>query len=240
MPASMSMNARWPRPHFDDMAELFDQFTAVWDGIDRGAFSEWLRKQLATGKRAVDLGCGAGRHIPLLAERYGQVLGVDVSARMLELARKHHSYPNVTYRQAEVLDVDPAAGDVFDAVVSVATLHHAGDPETVLRHVRSVVAPNGRAVIVDMVNLGGWDKREWHVARAFGDARVAYQLTGEVEKTLLVLRQLLDPSWLNMATTDIPLPRERFRQLYAQVFPGAAFHDELHPLMTGMSWTAPS
>ena len=246
-------NAPWPRPYFDDMAELFAAFTAVWDGIDGGAFSAWLGGQLdaepdagldggdpAPAVRAVDLGCGAGRHIPVLAERYGQVLGVDVSDRILDLARARHAHPNVTYRQAGVLEVDPAAGETFDAVVSVNALHHAGPPHRVLPHVRSLVNPGGRLVVVDMVDPGGWERPEWHVDRAFADARAAYQVTGDPGKTTAVLRQLLDPAWLAMAGTDIPLTRDRFHQEYAAVFPGAAFTDDLHPLMAGMTWRAPA
>jgi hypothetical protein len=58
-------------PDFDGMAGLFDRFTRVWDGIDRGACSDWVGRQLdgptaagdAGRERGVDLGCGAGRHL---------------------------------------------------------------------------------------------------------------------------------------------------------------------------------
>jgi SAM-dependent methyltransferase len=235
----MTPNASWPRPYFDDMAELFDAFTAVWDGIDRGAFSTWLAGGLATGRRAVDLGCGAGRHLPILADRYDQVLGVDISERILDLARRNHDLPNVAYRHAGVLDVNPEADGIFDAVISVAALHHAGPPERVLPHVRTLVAPGGRLVVVDMVDPGSWNQLDWHIDRAFGDSRAAYQLSGDPDKAVAVLRQLLDPAWLDMATRDVPITRDQFHQHYADVFPGAVFTDELHPLMAGMTWNAP-
>jgi SAM-dependent methyltransferase len=240
MSAPRRTNGSWPRPYFDDMAELFDEFTAVWDRIDRGAFAGWLAGQLTTGARAADLGCGAGRHLPLLAGRYREVLAVDVSERILRLARERHALPAVTYRHAGVLDVYPAADGTFDAVVSVNALHHAGPPEVVLPHVRSLVAPGGRLVVVDMVDPGGWDRPEWHVDRAFGDARVSYELSGDPGKAVTVLRQLLDPAWLAMATHDVPLRRPEFHRLYGEVFPGAVITDELHPLMAGATWTAPA
>jgi SAM-dependent methyltransferase len=222
------------------MAELFDNFTAVWDSIDGGALSDWLAGQLDTGHRAVDLGCGAGRHTPILADRYQQVLGVDVSQRMLDLARKNHASPSVTYRRASVLDINPEADGVFDAVVSVAALHHVGPPERVLAHVRTLVAPGGRLVVVDMVDPGGRGTLEWHIDRAFSDARVAYQLTGSADKAIVVLQQLLAPSWLAMVVRDVPVTRDQFHAHYAAAFPGALFTDDLHPLMAGMSWTAPT
>jgi len=229
------------RPDFDDMAQLFGDFTAVWDAADQGAFSAWIGDQLRTGGRAIDLGCGTGRHLPVLAHRYDRVLGVDISAGMLDLARRrNHGERNVTLRQAAVLDVSPDADGVFDAVMSCAVLHQAGPPERVLPHVRGLVAPGGRLVIVDMVDPGRWSELSWHVDRAFTDARAAYDRTGDGEKAVAILRQLLDPTWLAMSVRDVPLTRAEFHRRYADAFPGATFTDDLNPLMAGMTWTAPT
>lgn len=237
-------------PDFDTMAGLYDDFTHVWDGIDRGAFAAWVGDRLDAGDpargRALDLGCGAGRHLPVLAARHGTLLAADPSAAMLERARAHHpDLPAVTYRRAGVLDLDPDADGVFDAILSVAVLHHAGDPGRVLPAVRALLAPGGRLVVVDMVDPGtpdrpAWADPAWHLDRAFGDARAAYNLTGDAGQATAVLRQLLDPTWLAMATRDLPLTRAGFHATYADAFPGAAFTDDLHPLMCGVTWTAPT
>lgn len=227
-------------PDFDGMAHLFAAFTEVWDGIDRGAFSAWVGRQLGAGARAADLGCGAGRHLPLLAERYDAVLAVDVSRAILGLAVRRHAQPGITFRRADLLDLDPARDGTFDAVLAVNALHHAGPAEVVLPRVRDLVAPGGVLVAVDMVDPGDWTSPGWHVDRAFADARAAWELTGDADRATAVLRQLLDPGWLAMGLRDTPLRREEFHAAYRAVFPGASFADDLHPLMCGATWRRPA
>jgi SAM-dependent methyltransferase len=229
-----------PAPFFDAFPELFDRFTAVWDGIDEG-FGRWLAAQIPRGggRLAADLGCGAGRHTVILAEHYQQVLAVDIAERILDVARRTRSRPNVSYLHRSVLDVTRAEGP-FDLVLSVHTLHHVGDPGTVLRHVRSLLAPGGVAVLADIVNPGGWTTPEFHLDRAFDNARVVYQITGDQDQAADIMRLLLHPRWLQLAATDTPLTREEFHRVYTAALPGAVFADDLHPMMCGAVWRAPS
>lgn len=223
--------------HFDSFSELFDRFTGIWDGIGTD-FDDWVLAALpARASSAVDLGCGAGRHSVLLAGRADRVLAVDVAGGMLALARERRARPGIDYQQRGVLDVAPAEGP-FDVVLSVHTLHHVGDPGLVLPHVRSLVAPGGTVVAADIVDPGGWATRDFHLDRAFTDARLVHQLTGDPDAAADVLRLLLHPRWLEVTATDTPLDRAAFHRRYAEVFPGAAFTDDLHPLMCGMVWTS--
>jgi SAM-dependent methyltransferase len=223
--------------YFDAFPELFDRFTRIWDGISAD-FDTWLVDALPVRARAaVDLGCGAGRHSVRLAERVQTVLGVDVSERMLRIARTERARPNINYQHRGVLDVRPAEGP-FDVVISVHTLHHVGPPAVVLPHVRSLVAPGGTVVVADIVDPGGWPTPEFHQERAWRDARLVHELTGDPEAAADVLRLLLHPRWLQLASTDTPLTRDRFARAYGEVFPGAKT-TELGPLMAGMIWRAP-
>jgi SAM-dependent methyltransferase len=224
---------------FDSFGELFDRFTRIWDAISSD-FDDWVLAALpARARTAVDLGCGAGRHTGLLADRADRVLAVDVSDRMLAVARERRARPGIDYQRRGVLDVTSAQGP-FDLVLSVHTLHHVGDPDEVLPHVRSLAGPGGTVVVADIVDPGGWTTREFHLDRAFADARVVHQLTGDPDAAADVLRLLLHPRWLELTAADTPLDRAAFHRRYAGVFPGAAFTDDLHPLMCGMVWTAPS
>lgn len=225
-------------PYFDAFPDLFDRFTRIWDGIST-SFDEWVLAALPDrAGTAVDLGCGAGRHTGLLADRAASVLAVDVSERILEVARTERPRSTIRYERRGVLDVRPEEGP-FDVVLSVHTLHHVGPAAVVLPHVRSLVAPGGTVVVADIVDPGGWPTPEFHQERAWGDARLVHQLTGDPEAAADVLRLLLHPRWLELAGSDTPLTRDRFHQAYGAVFPGAAFADDLNPLMCGMVWQAP-
>ncbi len=227
-------------PAFDAVADLFDRFAAVWDGVDT-TFSDWVTGNLPEhGRSALDLGCGAGRHTVLLADRFDQVLAVDTAEGMLQIARRDRARPNISYQQADVLAVTPPPAGPFDLVLSVHTLHHVGDPDLVLPHVRSLVAPGGTAILADIINPGSWTDPQFHLDRAFSDARGAYHLTGDRQAAITVLDLLLHPRWLDTAGADTPLTRPQFHQHYAAAFPGAAIIDDLHPLMAGAVWHNPA
>ncbi len=165
--------------------------------------------------------------------------GIDISDQMLQQARTRHSRPNLECRHRGILSLDPAEGR-FDAVLSFAALPHAGPARRVAEHVRGLAAPGGRVVVVDMIDPGGWGERRFHLDRAFSQARLVHAISGDAEAAAIVLRQLLDPAWLAMAAHDQPLTREGFHTLVGEVFPGAVFTDDLHPLMAGFAWTAPT
>ena len=225
--------------YFDAFPELFDRFTRIWDGIST-SFDDWILAHLPEhATSAVDLGCGAGRHSILLADHAEHVLAVDIADRMLDIARADRSRPNIDYQRRGALDVAPEHGR-FDVVLSVHALHHVGDPAVVLPHVRSLLAPGGRLIAADIIDPGGWPTFEFHVDRAFTDARVVYQLTGDGAAAADALRLLLHPRWLQLAQHDTPLTRVAFHAAYEKAFPGAGFADDLNPIMCGAVWRAPA
>jgi ubiquinone/menaquinone biosynthesis C-methylase UbiE len=93
---------------FDRVAEDYDR---LGDLAGDNHVGRWLSDVLPLGGGcALDLGCGAGRHAVMLAERFEQVEAVDVSGAMIGLARKRRPRPHVTYRQADLLEVSTRAG----------------------------------------------------------------------------------------------------------------------------------
>jgi SAM-dependent methyltransferase len=224
--------------YYDAFPDLFDRFTDIWDRIN-DSFGRWVTAHLATGARALDLGCGAGRHTVLLADRYADVLAVDISAGMLDLARKSRHRSNIVYQHRDIRAVTPDGDGLFDAVLSMHTLHHLGWPDEVLPHVRSLVAPGGVAILADIVDPGGWSTYQFHLDRAFSDARAVYDHTGDPEAAADILRLLLHPRWLDMEVAEPLLSREEFHDHYSRAFPGAVVNDDLHPLICGVVWRAP-
>jgi ubiquinone/menaquinone biosynthesis C-methylase UbiE len=90
-------------------AQSFDRTAADYDRLgdlgENDSIRSWLVSVLPpVGGRALDLGCGAGRHAVLLAERFTHVDAVDLSLPMIEIARAKRSRPNVAYRRADLLE----------------------------------------------------------------------------------------------------------------------------------------
>lgn len=96
-----------------------------------------------SGKRVLDLGCGFGDHCRLLTDRGAKaVVGIDISQRMLEIAKKENSDPRITYLHMPMEEIHTLTGS-FDVVVSSLALHYVEDFEGVLRGVYSLLNPGG-------------------------------------------------------------------------------------------------
>ena len=98
------------------------------------------------GRCVLDLGCGAGQLARHLATRgAAEVIGVDVSERMLELARARWAHPRVTYRHWAIEEVmfPPAR---FDLVVSVLALHYVDDYHRLVACIAEWLRPSGVVV----------------------------------------------------------------------------------------------
>jgi trans-aconitate methyltransferase len=126
-----------PSSSFDHIAEHFDRFAELVGG----PLGDYIESQLPEGggQRAVDLGCGTGRHAALLAARYRQVLAVDISMPMLELAGARRGLPNITYQRRDLRSVRADTDGTFDLVLSAYTLHHLPDLDQTLRAIRELV-----------------------------------------------------------------------------------------------------
>ncbi len=97
----------------------------------------------------LDVGCGTGALLQVLAETVPDVelVGLDLSGRMLDIARRRVS-PPVTLVRGDVQHL-PFVPRSFDRVVSVSALHFWPDPARALRELVRVLADDGELVITD-------------------------------------------------------------------------------------------
>ncbi len=125
---------------------------------------------LPKGSRVLDIGCGTGLNFPLLLAAIGpngQVVGVDRSRDMLEVARRktiHLPPGNVVLVEADAEQLDNVAlgpngpGAAFDAVLFTYSLSLMSNWEQSWRRAADLVRPGGRAGIVDMQAPHGWGR----------------------------------------------------------------------------------
>ncbi len=110
----------------------------------------------------LDIGCGTGLNFPLLLAAVGpsgQVVGVDRSREMLEVARRKTTQKpprNLALVEADAEQLDhltagpDGSGATFDAVLFTYSLSLMPSWEAAWRQATSLVRPGGRAGIVDM------------------------------------------------------------------------------------------
>ncbi|MEU6377226.1 class I SAM-dependent methyltransferase [Streptomyces sp. NPDC046909] len=130
---------------FDAIGDRYDEAFPHKEG--QVASAEWLIASLAPGARVLDLGCGTG--VPTarqLAESGLKVVGVDLSDRMVALARRH--VPAGEFHRADIADLRPGGPrDLgrFDAVAaffSLLMLPRAEIP-LALRTIDHLLVPGG-------------------------------------------------------------------------------------------------
>lgn len=111
------------------------------------AAGEWTQLKAlfpeSGGKRVLDLGCGYGWHCRYAAEQgAAQVLGIDISEKMLGEAQKRGGGEVVRYRLCGIEDYEYPEKS-WDIVVSNLALHYIEDLESVFRQVYRTLAPGG-------------------------------------------------------------------------------------------------
>lgn len=95
----------------------------------------------------VEVGCGTGHWLSLLAGRGHSVLGVDRSGGMLARAREKVAPGRLILASADAL---PLRAGLFDRLLIVNALHHFVEPARALREARRVLKPGGKILIVGL------------------------------------------------------------------------------------------
>jgi len=100
-----------------------------------------ISSHLKPGMTVLELGCGAGYFTQELARSGADIIAIDVSPELLEIARTKCSSQNVEYQiqNAYALSYSEA---VFDSVVGSSVLHHL-EIEEALRDIYRVLKPRG-------------------------------------------------------------------------------------------------
>lgn len=122
-------------------------------------------RDLGVVERALDLCCGTGAASVRLLEHAHEVVGVDASQGMLEVARR--VAPSARFVRADALSL-PAEIGRFDLVVSYGAFGHflPRELETLVAQVRRALRPGGRFVFVTS-DPPAWNARGRWAAHAF-------------------------------------------------------------------------
>jgi 2-polyprenyl-6-hydroxyphenyl methylase/3-demethylubiquinone-9 3-methyltransferase len=103
------------------------------------------RRPLA-GKRAADVGCGAGLLCEPLARLGAAVVGIDAAPENIAAARLHAEGQRlaIDYRAGSI---DVLGAEPFDLVTSLEVVEHVGDPAAFVRGLAGALKPGGLLIL---------------------------------------------------------------------------------------------
>jgi SAM-dependent methyltransferase len=202
--------------HRDANVRAFTQQSESFGGAAVTRMPETLDMLLglaapAAGERWLDAACGPGVVSRALAPLVGEVLGVDATPAMVEVARREAAADGAgnarfAVGDAERLDLPDGA---FDGALCRFALHHLAVPGRALGELRRVVRPGGVVVVADHLadddaDAMAWaqtverlrDPSHWCSLTREGLRRMGAQAGMELEREQVVAVSLDYPDWL--------------------------------------------
>mgnify|MGYP001328462129 CR=1 FL=1 len=139
---------------YDRIAEKFSETRKhFWREL------EFIKEYAESGNRILDYGCGNGRLLELFSDKAIDYTGLDISGKMVNIAKSTHSDPMIKFRKITSFDSLTFPGNFFNSVYSVAVLHHlpsASLRQKVAKELYRVTEPGG-FIIITVWNL--WQKK---------------------------------------------------------------------------------
>jgi ubiquinone/menaquinone biosynthesis C-methylase UbiE len=158
----LELRRKRSREFFDGIAGRYGTLTEPGGGWQ--ALAAALAAGFA-GKTVADLGCGEGHLALLLARFAGKVIAFDQSEKMLRLVGEKATEQGVQDRielRKGILEKLGVDGMELDAVFLSQSLHHASNPEDVIRSAAAGLKPGGQLIILDLVrHEHEWTREEW-------------------------------------------------------------------------------
>ncbi|BAQ65208.1 class I SAM-dependent methyltransferase [Geminocystis sp. NIES-3709] len=148
------------RDNFFDYKQLFfDRWSNFYDVIFTTIFYQAIHKRLleyvtlSNNNYILDLGCGTGKLINRLGDKFPEIkgIGADLSPKMLRQARqanRHH--PRFIFTVANACNL-PFANNQFDAIFNTISFLHYPNPQLVFREISRVLKPQGYFYLADYI-----------------------------------------------------------------------------------------
>lgn len=136
------------------VAHRYDRVARIYRGLE-GLDRRWTRRWRAElwseveGRRVLEVGVGTGINFPFHPPG-AEVVALDVSPKMLAVARGHQSAARVHLTLGDVQDLQWESSS-FDTVVATFVFCSVPDPLRGLEEVRRVLRPGGRLLLLEHV-----------------------------------------------------------------------------------------
>jgi demethylmenaquinone methyltransferase/2-methoxy-6-polyprenyl-1,4-benzoquinol methylase len=142
---------RYVRRLFGTIADRYDLITVL---LSYGQDRKWKKRlielaAIAPGMRVLDLACGTGDVAYLASARGARVVGLDITPRMIALAKaKPHAGNRLAFLVGDMTAL-PCGDGSFDIVTTGYGIRNVPRIDQALTEIRRVLAPGGTVVSLD-------------------------------------------------------------------------------------------
>ena len=170
-----------------------------------------LAGHIERGQQVLDLGCGTGALTLRAAQRGAKVRGIDINARMLEIAltrvQKAKLTEVVDLVEMGVAELDGEEAQRYDAVMSGLCLSELSENEVTytLKEVVRILRPGGLLLIADEIRPQGFAKRLIHSLIRVPFTALAYVISQQTTHPASSLPEKLRDAGLSILSVHLNL-----------------------------------
>lgn len=153
--------------HWDSIGSRYDEEIFDVFRLNKARkLQKYLKKHANPKHRATDFGCGTGKSFPYLAPSFNEVLAIDISQNLIDIARES-GHPNVTFMRMDLTEENlnlPKTDFAF--CCNVAILPEPVGNQAILRNIQETLKRNGTAIVVvpslESALYSSWMLVEWY------------------------------------------------------------------------------
>ena len=94
----------------------------------------------------LDIGCGSGEFTSILKDYYGKVIGMDVSDKMIEIAKKNYANRNIIFTKNECTNTQLSDNSI-DYIFALGLFDYIENIENVLNEFKRILKHKGKILI---------------------------------------------------------------------------------------------
>ena len=130
---------------YDKYAKLYDKTLHYLDTFEKDKLIGLIGD--INGKKILDVGCGTGRIVNKLRNMGSDIIGLDISKGMIDIAKK--KFPKVKFIEGDIENL-PFKDNEFDLVIASFVIVHLKDLQKAFDEVYRVLKPNGVFIVTNI------------------------------------------------------------------------------------------
>jgi SAM-dependent methyltransferase len=195
---------------YNELAEEYERRAVGSTAVDEDAMN-YFSVYIKPGGSVLDVGCGVGKAMNILAKKGFKAIGIDISPKMAEFAKRRNPKTNVIIGDFLTVKFE----DKFDAVLTFAFIHLFPKAETqeIFEKIKSILKPYGVALISSTESIeskeGIYAKedfgKEYKRFRKFWTERELRESLVQSGFKVLAMKKITDPfgkTWMDFVVRN--------------------------------------